>query len=181
MKIYVFLAEGFEEIEAIAPIDIFRRADLNVITVSVTGSKMVAGVHQISVQADQLFDEIDFIGEYFIFLPGGLPGTTHLGKHPGLQSLIIRQAEADGKIAAICAAPSILGNLGLLAGKEAICYPGFENTLKGAAVSTKKMVQADKIFTAKAAGVAIPFALQIVAALKGDEVASAIRNGIFLD
>lgn len=181
MKIYVFLAEGFEEIEAVAPIDIFRRADLNVITVSVTGNRMVTGAHHISVQADQLFDEVDYNGEFFIFLPGGLPGTTNLGKHPGLQSLIVRQAELGGQMAAICAAPSILGNLGLLDGKEAICYPGFENTLKGAAVSAEKMVQADKVFTAKAAGVAIPFALQIVASLKGDEVANAIREGIFLD
>lgn len=181
MKIYVFLAEGFEEIETIAPIDIFRRADLNVISVSVTGNKMVAGAHQIAIQVDQLFEEVRFEGEFLIFLPGGLPGTTNLGKHAGLQSLIIKQAETNGKMAAICAAPSILGNLGLLEGKEAICYPGFENTLKGAKVSSEKLVLSDKIYTAKAAGVAIPFALQIVAGLKGDEMANTIRKGIFLD
>jgi 4-methyl-5(b-hydroxyethyl)-thiazole monophosphate biosynthesis len=181
MKIYLFLAEGFEEIEAIAPIDIFRRAEMQVITVSVTGNKMVNGAHQIAVQADQLFDEVQFEGEFMIFLPGGLPGTTNLGKHAGLQSLILKHAELGGQMAAICAAPSILGNLGLLEGKEAICYPGFENTLKGATVSTEKMVQTGKFFTAKAAGVAIPFALQVVASLKGAEVANAIRKGIFLD
>lgn len=181
MKIYVFLAEGFEEIEAIAPVDIFRRAELEVVTVSVTDNKLVKGAHQIIVQADQLFGDVKFSGDYLIFLPGGLPGTTNLGKYVPLQSLITQQAQQKGKLAAICAAPSILGQLGLLQNKEAICYPGFEDKLTGAVVSEQKIVKDGEVFTAKAAGVAIPFALQIVADLKGQGVADAIQKSIFLD
>lgn len=180
MRICVFLAEGFEEIEAVAPIDIFRRAAIEVITVSVTGNKVVAGAHAIPVLADVLFEDMTFAADDFLFLPGGLPGTTNLGNHDGLRELILEKYAQEGKLAAICAAPSILGKMNILNGKEAICYPGFENSLNGAQLSGEKIVQAGNVFTAKAAGVAIEFALRIVESVKGVDVAKSIREGIFL-
>ena len=180
MRICIFLAEGFEEIEAVAPIDIFRRAAIEVITVSVTGNKVVNGAHAIPVTADVLFENAVFSNDDFLFLPGGLPGTTNLEKHEGLKALIKEKYDNGGEMAAICAAPSIFGKMNLLADKEAICYPGFEQALQGAKISNSKIVKAENVFTAKAAGVAIEFALSIVAHLKGDDVAKSIREGIFL-
>ncbi|MBP8782810.1 MAG: DJ-1/PfpI family protein [Paludibacter sp.] len=180
MRICVFLAEGFEEIEAVAPIDIFRRAAIEVLTVSVTGHKVVTGAHAIPVLADVLFEDAAFAADDFLFLPGGLPGTTNLGNHDGLRELILEKYAQGGNLAAICAAPSILGKMNILNGKEAICYPGFENALKGAHLSENKIVQAGNVFTAKAAGVAIEFALRIVESVKGADVSKSIREGIFL-
>jgi 4-methyl-5(b-hydroxyethyl)-thiazole monophosphate biosynthesis len=181
MKVYLFLAEGFEEIEAIAPIDIFRRADIEVITVSVKNELAVTGAHGVTVLADKLFADVDFSGNDLLFLPGGLPGTTNLDKHEGLRKLIKNQVLSGEKIAAICAAPSILGKMELLKGQEAICYPGFENLLIDARISDKKIVKSGNVYTAKAAGVAIQFALKLVEELKGKEVAENISKAIFLD
>lgn len=180
-KVFLFLADGFEDIEAIAPIDIFRRAGIDVTTVSVKTTLQVTSAHGVTVLADKLFADIQLSGNDLLFLPGGLPGTTNLNAHAGLKELLLDQSAAKGEIAAICAAPSILGGLGLLKGKEAICYPGFEELLTGAEVSTQKIVKADTVYTAKAAGVAIPFALKIVEDLKGKDVADSIRNGFFID
>lgn len=180
MKVYVFLANGFEEIEAIAPVDVFRRAQLEVVTVSIYEQKTVTGAHQIPVVADEIFSNLKFEGEFLLFLPGGLPGTTNLEAHEGLKSLIKKQSLQNGKLAAICAAPSIFGKMKLLKGKEAICYPGFENALDEAVISNEKTVKSGEIFTAKAAGVAVQFALEIVADLKGKEVADSIKASIFL-
>lgn len=178
MQIYVFLANGFEEIEAIAPIDVFRRAELNVTTVSVTGDQLVEGAHGIAIAADCLFEELRFEGDFLLFLPGGMPGTLNLEAHEGLKSLLRQQAERGQKIAAICAAPSILGKMGLLKGKEAICYPGFESYLDGATVSAESVVKAGAVFTAKGPGVAIDFALRLVEDLRGKEVATQVAAGM---
>lgn len=180
MTVLLFLAEGFEEIEAVAPIDIFRRADVKVTTVSVASDKIVTGAHGIAIVADKLFEEIDLSGENLLFLPGGMPGTTNLDKHEGLRNLILSHAENGKSIAAICAAPSILGKLDLLKGKEAICYPGFEGQLSGAEISESAVVKSGSIYTAKAAGVAIDFALRIVEDIKGVEVAQKIAKAISL-
>jgi 4-methyl-5(b-hydroxyethyl)-thiazole monophosphate biosynthesis len=180
MQIYLFLAEGFEEIEAIAPIDIFRRAGLNVTTISITQDKAVTGAHGITVLADSTFANQNFDNNSLLFLPGGIPGTTNLDNHVGLKNLVKLQAEKSGRIAAICAAPYILGKLGLLAQKEAICYPGFENQLYNATLSEKNIVSSENIYTAKAAGVALEFALTIVSKLKGPDMATSIRNAMFI-
>lgn len=179
MIIYVFLAEGFEEIEAIAPIDIFRRANMEVITVSISSDKTVCGAHGIKVMADTVFADINFNGDYLLFLPGGMPGTLNLEKHTGLSDLILKQAEQNKEIAAICAAPSVLGKLGLLKGKKAVCYPGFENNLHDAEISDQKLIKSGNIYTAKAAGVSINFALKIVEELKGVEQSESIAKAIF--
>lgn len=155
MKAYIFLADGFEEIEAIAPIDIFRRAKIDVVTISISNNKIVRGSHGISVIADSLFSDSDFTDNDMLYLPGGKLGTENLDTHEGLKSLISKQVSENKKLAAICAAPSILGKMGLLTGKEAICYPGFENQLQGAILSDNKIVKSGNIYTAKGAGVEI--------------------------
>jgi protein deglycase len=180
MKAYIFLANGFEEIEAIAPVDVFRRANIEVVTVSISDSKEVSGAHGVPVLADSLFSEIDFDGEYLIYLPGGMPGTKNLDAHEGLKNLINKQVKAGKPTAAICAAPSILGQMGLLEGKEATCYPGFENQLLGATLSENKLAKSGSISTAKGAGVAIQFALKLVEDLKGKAEADRISNSICL-
>ena len=180
MRIFVFLAEGFEEIEAIVPIDIFRRAEIETVTVSISNEKVVRGAHNISVLADKLFDETYFSGMDLLFLPGGMPGTSNLDAHKGLKKLIQNQFDNNKNIAAICAAPSILGKMNLLNEKEAICYPGFEDKLYGAKLSNDKVVKSGNITTAKGAGVALQFALKLVEALKGREAADKIAEAIMM-
>lgn len=179
MKAMVFLADGFEEIEAIAPIDIMRRAGIDVTTISVTATKEVRGAHDILLQADCLFGQIDFSNADLLFLPGGMPGTKNLEAHDGLKQLLLKHANEGKKLAAICAAPSILGKLGLLKGKEAVCFPGFEETLKGAILSDKKVVQSGNIITGKAAGAAVEFGLKLVENLKGKSAAEQVASSIF--
>lgn len=178
MKVFIFLADGFEEIEAIAAIDIFRRAEIDVTTVSISKEKAVRGAHNITVMADSLFAKTDFSENDLLYLPGGMPGTRNLDAHEGLKNLLLKQADDNKKIAAICAAPSILGKLGLLNGKEAICFPGFENQLAGAILSKEKIVKSGKISTAKGAGVAVQFALKLVEELKGRTIADKIAVAI---
>lgn len=180
MKIYVFLAEGFEEIEAIAPIDIFRRAGLDVSTISISNQNQVTGAHGVTILSDLLFENTEFEENSLLFLPGGIPGSTNLNNHMGLKALIKKHADNKRKLAAICAAPLVFGNLGLLKGKEATCYPGFEKQLVGATLSTENCVKADTVFTAKAAGAALEFALMLVSDLKGEEMAQSIRSGMFI-
>ncbi len=181
MKVLLFLAEGFEEIEAIAAIDIFRRADIEVVTISITDDKTVCGAHQVCIIADSVFEKTDFSGDFLIYLPGGLSGTTNLDNHAGLKQLISDQVSKGNEIAAICAAPLILGKMGILKGKDAICYPGFENQLLESNISEKTIVKSGTIYTAKAAGVAIQFALRIVEDLCGKEKAKEIEKSIYLE
>ena len=180
MKVFLFLADGFEEIEAMAPVDIFRRAGIEVMTVSVSNEKLVRGAHNISILADCLFSETDFSENDLLYLPGGMPGTKNLDAHDGLKNLLLKQAGNNKKIAAICAAPLILGKLGLLIGKEAICFPGFEYQLTGAVLSKEKIVKSGGISTAKGAGVAIQFSLKLVEELKGKQAADKIAESIQL-
>jgi 4-methyl-5(b-hydroxyethyl)-thiazole monophosphate biosynthesis len=180
MRILLFLAEGFEEIEAVAPIDVFRRAGIDVTTVSVSDKLTVTGAHGIGVNVDVIFEKADLSGDFLIYLPGGMPGTTNLDNHTGLKKLIEKQAAKGATIAAICAAPSILGKMGLLKEKEAICYPGFESFLTDAKISSSTIVKSGNILTAKGPGVAIPFALKIVEELKGKDTAQQVANGMIL-
>ncbi len=175
-KVFLFLAEGLEEIEAIAPIDILRRAEIPTITVSITDKKEVMGAHGITVLSDQLFDETDFTENAFLILPGGLNGMLNLKSHRPLAELLQKQNEQQNKVAAICAAPSILGELGVLENREAICYPGFEENLTGAKISSSSVVTDENITTAKGPGVAIDFALKIVEIIKGKEVADKVAQ-----
>lgn len=176
--IYCFLADGFEEVEAIAPIDMLRRAEIEVVTVGVTG-ETITGAHNIKVTADCKIDEITLDDEIdAIILPGGMPGTLNLENSAEVQNAVDFAVKNNKYICAICAAPSILGHKGLLKGKNAIAYPGFETELEGANISSDYVVCDGKFITAKGAGVAVDFGLEIVAQLLGREKAEGIREQI---
>ena len=172
----VFLANGFEEIEALATVDILRRANVEVVTVGV-GSKMPIGAHGIAVCADITEDELELSRIEGVVLPGGMPGTTNLEASAVVQSAVAYAAESGMLLAAICAAPSILGHGGYLNGKHATCYPGFESELHGAILG-KGVVVDGNVITASGAGVAVDFALALVRYLVSVDVADAIRGGI---
>ena len=172
----VHLAEGFEEIEAVSIIDVLRRAGIETIIVSVTGKKEVTGSHNISITADSLFEEMDYNQVKMIVLPGGMPGAKHLKEHAALGKQIIDFNNEGKPLGAICAAPMVLGNLGILSNKKATCFPGFEDELKGAEVTGETVEVAGNIITGKGAGVAIPFALNIVKMLKGKQEADTLAE-----
>lgn len=176
--ITVFLATGFEEIEAIAPVDIMRRSGLDVRTVSIYDSPMVAGAHNVSIQADMTIDQVDFSQVELMVLPGGLPGSTNLDACEILRKQLKKQAENNKGIAAICAAPLVLGHLGLLKGKKATCYPGVEPELEGA-TCTGKMVEVDGHFiTGKGPAAAFEFGYALVEYLKDQEATLPLRDGM---
>ena len=176
---YVFLADGFEEIEALAPIDVMRRAGLSVTTVSVTSDCVVNGAHGIPVVADAAFDALDYADAALLFLPGGLPGATNLEAHEGLGELLNAKAKEEGVIlSAICAAPLVLGGLGLLSGKQATCYPGFEGTMTGATYTAAKVTVDGNIFTACGPGAAWELGFTFVEHFCGAPKADELRKGM---
>lgn len=172
--LYMFLADGFEEVEAIAALDVIRRAGLEIKTVGVN-SDTVKGSHNIPVICDTTADKISFDETVAgIILPGGMPGTTNLMNNDIVNKFIDLCYENNKLICAICAAPMILGRKGLLNGKEAVCFPGFEEELKGAVISEKYICNSDKIITAKGMGSAIKFGLEIVAELNDKNTADKL-------
>ena len=176
--IYAFLADGFEETEAIAPIDLLRRSGKKVVTVGV-GDNMVTSSHGVTVVTDTIAQEAALTDELeMIILPGGMPGTLNLENNDYVQAAIDYCVKNDRYIAAICAAPSILGHKGLLSGKKAVCFPGFEKDLEGAETAESGVAEDGKIITAKGAGVCIEFALKLVEKLVSAEKAEEIRKGI---
>ena len=176
---YVFLAEGFEEIEALAPVDVMRRAGLSVTMVSVTDNLVVKGAHGIPVVADILFDESDYADAALLFLPGGLPGATNLEAHEGVCALLASKAvQNDVVISAICAAPLVLGGLGLLQGKQATCYPGFEDTMVGATYTAAKVTVDGNVFTACGPGAAWELGFTFVERFCGEEKADELRKAM---
>jgi 4-methyl-5(b-hydroxyethyl)-thiazole monophosphate biosynthesis len=177
-KVYLFLAEGFEEIEGLTVVDLLRRANIDIVMVSITGDLHVTGSHQITTIADALFDEVDYSDADLLVLPGGLPGTNNLQEHKGLDRLLRDFADQDKKLAAICAAPRVLGSKGLLKNKNATCYPGNEDQLLGAHVINSSVVKDGNITTGKGMGTAIDFSLSLIKTLKGPEEASRIAQAI---
>ena len=171
--VYAFFADGFEEIEALTAVDTLRRAGLNVEIVSVTPDEIVVGAHDVSLLCDVNFENCDFFDAELLLLPGAT-----LDKHEGLRKLILSFAEKGKPIAAICAAPMVLGKLGLLKGKKATCYPGFEQYLEGAECVGEHVVRDGNIITGMGPGAAMEFALAIVELLAGkekvDELAEAM-------
>lgn len=176
--VHIFFADGFEEIEALATVDILRRANIEVSMVSIMPSKRVVGAHNIVVEADILFADADFSQSQMLVLPGGMPGTKHLGEHTRLCNLLVDFNDKNGWIAAICAAPSVLGSLGLLQGRNAVCYPGFEHLLVEANISTDNVMVSGNIITSRGAGTAIEFALQLVTLLKDNQTSILISQSI---
>ncbi len=180
-NLYIHLAEGFEETEAVTIIDVLRRAGLNVISVSVTGNRMVKGSHNIEIKADILFEEVDFALGEMIILPGGMPGSKNLNEHEGLRSQIIDYQKRGKYLAAICAAPIVFGNLGILKGKRAVCYPGYEAHLVGAEVRSSPYIVDNNIITGRGVGAALQFSLEIVRILKGEESAIQLRKAMLVE
>ena len=178
--IFVFLADGFEEIEALTPVDILRRAGLSVKTVSVMDEQVVAGAHGVPVLADVMFDEINAEDAEMILLPGGLPGATNLDAHQGLSLMILDFAKEEKPLAAICAAPLVFGNRGLLEGKKATCYPGFETYLKGAQYTAALVEKDGNFITGKGPGAAMEFAFAIVEKYCGMDKVNELKQGMMI-
>lgn len=178
MRACVFLADGFEEIEGLTVVDILRRAGVETQTVSITERRLVTGSHQIPVTADSCIKETDFSEAELLVLPGGMPGTKYLGECRPLTELLLQFFREGRKVAAICAAPSVLGGLGILEGKKAACYPGFEDKLKGAEVVFDQVVRDGNVTTSRGMGTAIPFALDLVSQLVSEEKAQELKTGI---
>ena len=175
--VYVFLAEGFEEMEALAPIDLLRRVGVEVTTVGV-GGKLIKGAHGVGFTADSDGEDLDFSDVDCVVLPGGMPGTTNLDASPMVEACLMKAAEKNALIAAICAAPSVLGHKGLLKGKKATCFPGFEEDLLGALHTGAPVEKDGNIITARGAGVALDFALALVAELKDETAAKELRESL---
>lgn len=177
-KVGIFLADGFEEIEGLTVVDLLRRAGIEIDLISITKKKEVTGSHQIVVLADKLYEEVTLQKYDMLVLPGGMPGTKNLGAHEELVTLLKQFAKEDKKISAICAAPSILGDNEILNGRQAICYPGFEERLKGAVIIEKNVVVDGNIITSKGMGTAIDFGLTIIETLINKETAIKIQTAI---
>ena len=169
---YLFLDNGFEEIEALTTVDLLRRANIELTTVSMTGGQQVTGSHRITVLADKLFEDCDFADAEMLILPGG---ATHLETHQNLCDLLLKHNAEDKLIAAICAAPSVLGRLGILEGKQATCYPGFENYL-GESYIGGLVVESKNVITAKGPGLSSDFAFCIIEKLASSEAADAVYD-----
>ena len=179
-KTFIFLAPGFEETEAITPTNILRRAGIEVSIISIASQKEVTGSHGITVIADSLFEDTDFSKGEILILPGGMPGAKNLNDHAGLKKLILDYNSKGKYISAICAAPMILGEMGLLKEEKAISYPGYEKHLIGAQVTEERAVVSGKFITAKGPGVAIEFALKIVEILKSGSLAKEIASAFIV-
>ena len=178
---YVFLAQGFEEIEALTVVDVLRRAGMDVKTVSITASRQVVGAHGMEVTADMLIDEAEFSDAGFLILPGGMPGSTNLYENACLRQLLVRHAADGGCIAAICAAPAVvLATLGLLDGKEATCYPGFEKQCRaaGAIMRDASVIALDRLITGNGPSAALRFSLAIVANVMGESQAQEVGSAM---
>lgn len=179
-KVALFLANGFEEMEALATVDILRRARIPVVMVSIHGEKVVTGARDVRVIADTLFSETDFSDVEVLVLPGGMPGAKHLNEHEELKKLLIAFNARGAHIAAICAAPLVLGGLGILKHRNVTCYPGFEEQLTGANVTGKKVVVDDHITTGRGPGLVFDFALTLVEQIAGIETRKEVESGLLL-
>lgn len=168
-KVYVFLATGFEEIEALTPVDILRRGGIDVVLVSITGNEVVTGARGINVKADVLFEDLDKESADILVLPGGMPGTTNLMNYEPLMNLVKEHNLAGKRIAAICAAPTIFGKLGLLQDKNATCYPGMEEDLVGANVYIEPVITDGNVTTSRGMGTALDFSLELLRLITGSE------------
>lgn len=177
-KAYIFLAEGFEEVEALTVVDILRRGGIDMKMVSISEELMVSGSHSIPVRADLTFAEGDFTDADLLILPGGMPGTKYLMVHKGLGDLLRAADEKQTLIGAICAAPTVLGALGILKGEEAVCYPGMEKQLKSETLGSGEVSVSHHLTTSRGVGTAIPFALKLLERLTDAKTAQDMAAAI---
>lgn len=175
-KIYVFLADGFEEIEALAPVDILRRGQQEVVTLSVNGKLWVTSSHGITVQADLLFEEADMSDADMLLLPGGMPGSLNLNNHEGVRQALLSHDALGRRIGAICAAPMVLGGLGLLNGRRATCSPGFEGYLDGATYTHELWTIDGHIITGEGPAATLPYAYEILRMWTDDATVETLQT-----
>lgn len=175
----IFIAEGFEETEAVVPYDILLRGGVDVKFVSISGATFVAGAHGLRIEAQELLtaeaSEADLL-----MLPGGMPGTLNLGASEALKEVLSKASESGKVVAAICAAPSVIGRMGLLRGRRATCYPGFESELAGAECTSESVVRDGKFITGVGPGASYEFGLALLAELMGTEVASEVKSQMIM-
>lgn len=181
MKVYAFMADGLEEVECLTVVDLLRRAGVETVLTSITGKEIVTGSHGIRIISDKLLEEISETEEDVLFLPGGMPGTKHLAACKTLTDKLIAHHAKGGRLAAICAAPTVFGGLGLLEGKKAVCYPGMEDGLTGAITSTDKVVTDGNITTSRGLGTATRLGLEMVRILVDEDTSESLRRGIVAD
>lgn len=178
---FLFLAEGFEEIEALTCVDVLRRAGIPVRTVSISSSLQVIGAHGVEVTAEVVFNDVSFENADWLILPGGMPGALHLYEFEPLRNLLKSHAVKGGNIAAICAAPAVvLGQMGLLEGRKAVCYPGFEAQLKGSDVLDLPVLVEDGFVLANGPANALKWALSIVKVAAGEHKSLEVAGGMLL-
>lgn len=177
-KIGIFMADGCEEIEGLTVVDIVRRAKFEIMTISITGKTEVTGSHNIIFHADALSSEVNYDELDGIVLPGGMPGTLNLGANETVNAVIKKFAEEGKLVAAICAAPSVLGAAGILNGKKAACHPGFEDKLTGAEVVYQNVAVDGNVITSRGMGTAIDFALAIAEYFTDEETVSHVTQGL---
>lgn len=179
-NVFLFLATGFEEIEALGTTDILRRGGVRVSTVSIMGELKVMGAHNIPVVADYLFEDADFSAADALVLPGGIPGSNHLNTCTRLKELVMQKFEEGKLLAAICAGPMVLGGLGLLKGRKATCFPYFEPTMVGAIPTENGVEQDENIITCKGPGFVFDFGLTILKNLKDEEIAEEVAAALLV-
>lgn len=177
-RVYIFLADGFEDIEGLTVVDLMRRAGITIETVSIKDTKEITTSHGIQMKTDRIFAETDFSDGDMLVLPGGMPGTKYLGEHEPLTELLTEFYQKNKKLAAICAAPSVFGKLGFLKGRRATSYPSFMDRLFGAETCEDPVVVDGNVTTSRGLGTAVPFALSLIAQLKGKEKAAEIAESI---
>ncbi len=180
-KVYVFLADGFEDVEALIPIDVLRRGGVEVVTISTTLFPQVESAHGVNIEADLQFDQVDYSDADLLMLPGGMPGASNLFEHEGVREALLNQYKAGKKIAAICASPAVvLAPLGILDGKRATCYPGFEKALAEAgATYTADLVTVDgNITTGEGPAAAFPYAYELLSQLVDKDTSDQIAEGM---
>ena len=175
-KVYIFLADGFEDIEGLTVVDLLRRAGIDIKTVSIKETKQIQTSHGITMLTDTTFAETDFADADMLVLPGGMPGTKYLAGYKPLTDLLTDFNSKGKKIAAICAAPSVLGQAGVLEGKHATCHPGFEEKLTGASVSYDNVVTDGNVITSRGMGTVIDFGLAIVSYFGSEELVEDVRK-----
>lgn len=177
-KVYEFLADGFEDIEALAPLDILRRGGVEVVTVSIMPTKAVKSAHGVTVEADEMFHDCNFSDADLLLLPGGMPGASNLNDCEPLRRAITDHYSKDKKIAAICAAPLVFGGLGLLKNRRATCYPGMEHTLEGAQITGELVTVDGNIITGEGPAAALPFGYCLLEMLTDKTTCQEIADGM---